>query len=43
MKKLRAMKKESTGSKWTSLADDVWPMDKWDDYDNELTFIEKGD
>jgi hypothetical protein len=37
------MKKESIGSKGTSLADDVWSMDKWDQNDDELTFVEKGD
>jgi hypothetical protein len=34
----RAMKRESTGSKGTPLADDIGQIHEWDDNDDELTF-----
>jgi hypothetical protein len=43
MKKGGVMKEEPTGNKGTILANDVGSMDKLDDNDVELIFIEKGD
>jgi hypothetical protein len=43
MKKGRAMEEEPTGKEGTFLANDVGSMDKLDDNNDELIFIEKGD